>query len=410
VRDSVDVVCLTIWEGLAEAFDAQVLTPLARHAPDVRARVVVCAPAGTAVSPRTRDGLAVSTIPAVPSRAGWQWKDLLLFKRWLRAQYAATDAFVIHARGNRATLLALEMRRWFAHIGVIFDCRGAEPAEFEESLEPAGQFSDPDRHRLRQVELVERRAATAADHILCVSNALAGYLSHRYPEQLPGITVVPCCIDASEFAAAARERETTRRELGLGNRFVVAYTGSLHSYRAAESLRIFKAIRAIRPDALFLGLTLTTDRMQRFCREAGISQADCRVLPINADTIERDLATADIGLLPRRQNVVNRVASPVKCAEYLASGAPVIVSEQLGDYSELVKRSRTGLVLPQSRTGTSILDLALLTEFVTRYSADVDSWRHRCQQIAREQLDWSVYIPRINAVYHNASRGLYLPA
>jgi hypothetical protein len=42
---------------------------------------------------------------------------------------------------------------------------------------------------------------------------------------------------------------------------------------------------------------------------------------------------------------VNEVASPVKFGEYLASGLPVVMSAGIGDYSELVRRKKVGVIL-----------------------------------------------------------------
>jgi glycosyltransferase involved in cell wall biosynthesis len=303
------------------------------------------------------------------------------------------------------------MRRWFAHVSVVFDHCAAEAAEYRESLESKGELSDLDRRRLRQVELVEERAATEADHILCASQALADYLAERYPDQLPDVTVVPRSVDASEFAAAARHRDAMRRELGLADRFVVAYKGSLHQYQCLdESLRIFKAIKATRPYAHFLGLTGSTERLRQMCLDAGIRQADYTILPVEMETVPRFLAASDVGLVPRRQTEVNRLAAPVKFPEYLASGTPVILSEHLGDYSALVRREHVGVVLRPAANGGGILDLSSLNAFIAEYSSDVSGWRHRCRHTARRYFDWSVHFPNVTSVYHDASRRSHVPA
>ena len=44
----------------------------------------------------------------------------------------------------------------------------------------------------------------------------------------------------------------------------------------------------------------------------------------------------------REGTTTNRVASPVKLAEYLASGLKVIISNGIGDYSSMVESQRLG--------------------------------------------------------------------
>lgn len=58
------------------------------------------------------------------------------------------------------------------------------------------------------------------------------------------------------------------------------------------------------------------------------------VLPEN---VPYYLEMCDYGLLVREKTMTNRVASPVKFAEYLASGLRLIVSDCIGDYSSMVR-------------------------------------------------------------------------
>jgi hypothetical protein len=58
--------------------------------------------------------------------------------------------------------------------------------------------------------------------------------------------------------------------------------------------------------------------------------------------------------LVRDYSNTNRVASPVKFAEYLAAGLRVIISESLGDFSEFVSKNSCGVVLTEA---TDLSDL-----------------------------------------------------
>ncbi len=418
----VEVVYLVVREGLSGVFDAQVLRPLSKHGAEVRARVVLCEPIGSFVRTEGRRaqqergirasslGVDLATIPSAPARAKWLWDDWHLLRRWLRRRFGPADVFVLHARGGSAALLALGMRRWFPHVRVIFDCRGAEPAEQEELLALAGETrSRAGRRRLRDVQWTERVSATQSDHVLCVSNAMADYLSEQYAVQADRVTVVPCCVDTDMFGSAAHERDATRRELNVADRIVVAYCGSLEWYQCPdESLHIFGAIKALRPNAHFLALTRSVDRMRQFCKSAGFRDEHCTVLSLGPAAVPRYLAAADVGLLPRQDSLVNRVASPVKFAEYLASGTPVILSNRIGDYSELARSKNVGLVLPSSVKGAGAAGIAcLLNGFLDQYAADGGAWRRRCQRVAQESLDWNVHLPRVAAVYDQVSKPSY---
>ena len=66
---------------------------------------------------------------------------------------------------------------------------------------------------------------------------------------------------------------------------------------------------------------------------------------MQSNEVPKYLLAADYGLLIRENTVTNQVASPVKFAEYLACGLPVIISRNLGDYSEFVTKNNCGYLL-----------------------------------------------------------------
>jgi len=59
------------------------------------------------------------------------------------------------------------------------------------------------------------------------------------------------------------------------------------------------------------------------------------------------LSCCDYGILLREQSITNKVASPTKFAEYLFAGLPVLISTNLGDFSEFVLQHNCGLVLDE---------------------------------------------------------------
>ena len=56
------------------------------------------------------------------------------------------------------------------------------------------------------------------------------------------------------------------------------------------------------------------------------------------------LKVGDYGLLIREETITNKVASPVKFAEYLACGLYVIISDNLGDYTQFVLNNNCGCI------------------------------------------------------------------
>ena len=69
---------------------------------------------------------------------------------------------------------------------------------------------------------------------------------------------------------------------------------------------------------------------------------------------------SDFGILLRENRLVNNVASPTKFAEYIMAGLKVIISENVGDYSEIVTKNNYGFVV----TSSDLEDLRRLQQVI----------------------------------------------
>jgi hypothetical protein len=61
--------------------------------------------------------------------------------------------------------------------------------------------------------------------------------------------------------------------------------------------------------------------------------------------VNKYLCASDYGILLRENSITNQVASPVKFAEYLSAGLKILISENLGDYSEFVTKNKCGTII-----------------------------------------------------------------
>ena len=183
-------------------------------------------------------------------------------------------------------------------------------------------------HRL--LRQLEGWALGRADGILCVSERLRRRCRGWRPDAARKAVVIPCCYDPN----LARRDDTTvehlRIELGLDSTrdFVLVYAGSLSAWNRPDLiLAAYHAVRAVHAGTKLLLLTgSATEARAIFGRETGVI-----IRSVAHADIQHYLALADLGLLLRDRSPVNRVASPVKFAEYLACGVPVLVSPGVGD-------------------------------------------------------------------------------
>jgi glycosyltransferase involved in cell wall biosynthesis len=280
----------------------------------------------------------------------------------LKGRFHKDEHVVLHCRGAKMTSVALHAVEGFPNARIIYDARGDEVAETYDTFGLDGQ-SDPhptpsQRKSIETIREYERRAVTLAHGVTAVSQSLLNTLQSRHGVDLPGRSlVIPCCPDIEAFTPWLPKRDEARRALGLSNKFIVCYLGSLAWYQMPElSLRVFRLIRQLRDDAHFLAITTQPERMAQIVRENGISETDFTIRSFPPSEVPRWLVAADLGLLLRKQDAVNRAASPVKFGEYLAAGVPVVISQRVGDASDLVQQFKLGCVIDIDATDSEILE------------------------------------------------------
>ena len=418
---SMIVVHLTVREGLSSVFQAQVLAPMSmllERGRDVR--LVVLTPLGQLLrrssrrawqlrlhESRQRSKLSIRRLPSPPARLRRLWPDssvLAYFLKNINGHERYGQPILLHCRGIDAVLLALGLRRRGANVKVLFDCRGLTGAEYAyvRGYREIEDASSEVAIQARRIERGERAAAQKADGMICVSSAMRRYVVEEWGVDPEKVTVVPCATDASKADDSVGRRNEVRRRLGLVDRFVVVYSGSLEAWQAPLVwLGWFKVIAKMRSDAHLLVITTHPERMRFYRKQAGVPRSGLTVISVAQHQVYDHLAAADCGFLVREPSLVNRVASPVKFAEYLSVGLPVLISEEIGDYSVQVKSNRLGILLPKEQ------DAAAVEQFKVRFNTVFkEEPRHaiisRCVAFAREHLDWGCAVPLIEEAYAKA--------
>jgi glycosyltransferase involved in cell wall biosynthesis len=242
---------------------------------------------------------------------------------------------IVHARSYLPGFAAFLASRAAPFMRFIFDCRGLMGDEYVD----AGHWSRSSG-KYRLVKRAERVLFGRADAVVTLTERLRTWLrAERFTPPERPIEVVPCAVDLDRFdrVAVAEARRAVREEIGAGDRFVLVYAGSLASWYCEEEMaELYARLRARRP-ARFLCLTRADSRrLEAALARAGVPAGELHLRSIPAADMPRWLAAAD-GALSLIRPVFSKIASsPVKLAEYLASGLPVVCNRGIGDVDELM--------------------------------------------------------------------------
>lgn len=284
---------------------------------------------------------------------------------------------LVHAHNLYSAALALSVRRLYGY-KVILDYHGRIPEEYVY----LGKGGERSRWAL---ERLERWAVQRSDHVLAVSDRLSQYLqeAHRVPPAK--VTVIPCCTDSSLFRGDVGIREQTRKRLGLAQKLVCTHLGSFFEWYQPELLvALFRQVLLQAPGAHLLVVTSEADNARDFLAKRLPGDA-FTVRTADHSDVPALLNASDIGFLLLRSSPNIRTSSPVKFAEYLNCGLPVVITPEVGDYSEFVRQNGVGRVLGPDQT----LDMGFVSEILSNRRAIAE----RCSAAAAS-LTWTAVLPR----------------
>jgi hypothetical protein len=252
-----------------------------------------------------------------------------------------------------ATTMALKVKKWGMLKEVVMDGRSAMAAEI-------GEYDVfPVEYLRKNVVAFEAYAVNNSDYRIAVSEALISYWRINYNYSNTKHVVIPCTLDTKYFGNSAfnlsPHYEDLRKELGFTKTDIVfVYSGSTapwQSFTLLEKMLAPILDKDERVKVLFLSKE-SEDNLRLKERYAG------RIIIkwLSHEQVLSYLHCCDYGILFREQSDTNKVASPVKFAEYLYGGLQVVISENLGDFSTFVNTNSCGYVLSE--------DASLWPEFV----------------------------------------------
>lgn len=251
---------------------------------------------------------------------------------------------VFHCRGGYSSSILNKLRKLFRKIDYVYDVRGDSVAEFEY----LSRDNMPEEERKRRIEgyvRAEKKLIRNASHTFCVSNVLKGKIVDGYDAENSKVTVIPCAADSVRFSFDARLRDEKRKSMGITDRFVLIYPGGIGNWHSSD--RVFSIAASVmrrHPEVYFIVLTQQKEKAAELAREL-LPEGRYYIDSASRDEMPAYLMAADMGMLLREDHPLNHVAAPTKFAEYVISGLPVMISENIGDYSRFVEENRIGIVI-----------------------------------------------------------------
>lgn len=216
---------------------------------------------------------------------------------------------------------------------LIYDGRAAVEAEVTEYNVTGSKTLD------QLLIAAENEAIQKADFYMAVSEQLVLYWQGKLNSKIPKeqYVVIPCTL-------TSENSEIIKNNVPSENIKVVyaGGTGPWQSFEKVVALLDDLMTRQTNVEALFL--TKEHEALEYLIKK---HPERCSRKWVNHDQVYDVLASCDYGILLREDNITNRVASPVKFAEYLNAGLKVLISTNIGDFSEFTINNGCGILITE---------------------------------------------------------------
>ena len=176
------------------------------------------------------------------------------------------------------------------------------------------------------------RAIRLADRINTVSRVFRDWLKNEYGCEA---SVTPCCVDERMFIVDDNRIEV-RQELGFSETDkVLVYCGGLWPWRCSdEMVSMMKHMCEECANIRVLFIVRNEKSVNNLCIKAGFQPGFWRIHGCSPNEVGKYMHAGDAGILLHRGKILDRVCSPIKIGEYLASGLGIIVPAGTGDLSK----------------------------------------------------------------------------
>jgi glycosyltransferase involved in cell wall biosynthesis len=304
------------------------------------------------------------------------------------------DIELVHARSHIPATIAVVLKRIY-RIKMIFDLRGLMAEEYVDAQHwRAGSLS------YRLTKTMERRAFGAADGIVTLTEAVWPIISgwRGLKGRAVAHAIVPCCADLERFRFDSEERLKRRADLGLSDRLVLVYSGSVGGWNLTEEMAdFFAALLRIRKDAHFLWLSTSGhDRIEAVMKKRDIDQSKYTIRSAASADVPSYLSASDVGLVFNTPWLSRIASSPTKTAEYLGCGLPIVINSGIGDSDALVLSENVGALVRNLATP----DYEEAAAKIVSFSEKAAETRRHSRAVAERLFDLSeVGLRRYSRLY-----------
>lgn len=259
------------------------------------------------------------------------------------------------------------------NIPIIYEVRGVweDTAVVNNSLKK-------DSFQYKVIRKLENHAAKNSNRLITISKGLKKEFISRGIEESK-VNVVTNGVDINNFKYIDFQDKDLLKQHNLEGKIVLGYVGSVIKLEGLEYL--IKAIKKIITHESNIHLLIVGDgkergELERQVNDLGLQNSITFVGRVPHELVNSYYSIMDMVVLPRINNVVSNIVTPLKPLEIMAVGRPLIASD-VGGITEFVEDGINGILFESE----NVEDLAL------KILKLINSQKRR-DELSRQAREW----------------------
>ncbi|MCC6385690.1 MAG: glycosyltransferase [Bacteroidia bacterium] len=254
---------------------------------------------------------------------------------------------LIHSRSYPASVVALKLKQKTG-VPFIFDMRGFWADERVEGK--LWNLRNPVFKLIfSYFKKQERILLNEAAAVVSLTENAKHWLIHewKHNENKVPVYVIPCCCDTNLFMYGQQEKSVEIREkLKIPDDvFILIYLGSIGTwYMLDEMLDFFTVLKKLRPSSVFLFITQHEHELIR-AKAAEKNISELKIVTGQRDELPELLSLGNAAIFFIRPGFSKKASSPVKQAELMAMGIPVVTNKGIGDSDAFYNDGKAGILI-----------------------------------------------------------------
>ncbi|GMR25128.1 MAG: hypothetical protein BMS9Abin39_0406 [Ignavibacteria bacterium] len=295
---------------------------------------------------------------------------------------------ILHARSLFPAIIGWVTKLRFPDVKLLYDNRGVF---IEEEI-----FKNHWRKESLKVKLfryLEKRVIKKSNAVIVVSRAFKQYLIEKFEKYDANLNRKVQVIPNRTLVSDRKESESYNIDHRKEN-IVGVYSGSAASWQnISELLQFINECKKVFPDFLFKIVSYQIGEFKNIIKTKQNLIDKIELITADSTEVTHILSDCDFGVLLRENNLINRVSSPLKFAEYLAAGIPVVLSESVGDAKDIISKYNVGVIIKNNDYSSAVEELLRLLQ-----DSEISK---RCFLTAKNELNLERSIDQYKNIYEN---------